>query len=169
LPKRRGETPVTARFARRGYDLPVRRPPPSPLRLPLVAAGCVALGACGTVRGGLPFWSPGEAETIVPLAPGPVAFWTEFSASYRGDMWASYDVELSQRGEVVGRATCDPVHPLRVCLNRYNGIENHSWSCKMSCSVYLPRGGPTRVQARFAVAGGPPNFRVNEAHLMIRQ
>jgi hypothetical protein len=105
----------------------------------------------------------------VNLAPGPISFWTRFSASYGGDMAASFDVELSQEGQVVGRAICDPVHPLRVCFNRYNGTENHSWNCNMACSAQLLRGGPTRVRAQFSIDGGPRDLQVNEARLMIRQ
>jgi hypothetical protein len=147
----------------------VRRRRPSSLGPLVGAAGCLGLATCGTVLGGIAFSTPGEGETVVNLAPGQVSFWTQFSASYGGDMAASFDVELSQDGQIVSRAICDPVHPLRVCVNRYNGFVNHSWNCKMTCSSYLPRGGPTRVRARFSVDGGPRDLRVNEAHLMIRQ
>jgi hypothetical protein len=147
----------------------VRPPRPSPAGPLILAAACCGLATCGTVLGGIGFRAPGEAETVVNLAPGQISYWTQFSASYGGDMAASFDVELSQEGQVVGRTICDPVHPLHVCVNRYNGFVNHSWNCKMVCSSTLLRGGPTRVRARFSVDGGPRDLRVNEAHLMIRQ
>jgi hypothetical protein len=132
----------------------------------------LALGSCGCTTievARVPFSSVGQANTVVELAPGDVAFWTHFDASFSDDMSALIGVTLVQQGAVVAQAICDPVHPRRICTTRYKGITDHAWTCKMACTARVKHGGETAVWAWFKVLGGPPDLRLNAADLIVRQ
>ena len=129
----------------------------------------LAVSSCGTVRGNIPFSSDGQTKTVVQLAPGDVAFWTDFDATFSDDMLALFGITLVQQGKVVAQAICDPVHPRRICTTRYHVSNDHSWTCKMACTAHVERGGETVVWAKFKVLRRPPDLRLNLAELIVKQ
>ena len=128
-------------------------------------------GSCGAFLGRIPFSGDGQGQTVVHLARGDVAFWTQLDAEYRGDMSAAYDVELWQQGEPVGRTICDPIHLglSRVCTIRIIGSETHTIHCRMACVAHVDRGGETVVHAKLSIPVRPSDLQLHEADLIVKQ
>ena len=139
------------------------------------AAGALALTglavSCGAIVGQVPFSQEGTGETTFQAQAGEVRFWTDFSASYHGDILARFEVQLVQNDQVVSYAVCDPVHlgGSRVCTTRFWGWTDHEQHCRMSCSGFVPNAGPTVVRARFAIPGRPSDLQLGYANLVVRQ
>jgi hypothetical protein len=132
---------------------------------------CCTLGDCGTTVGRVPFSREGEGQTGVQLARGDLHFWTEFDARYRGEMNASYEVDLIQQDKLVGTATCDPLHlgTSRVCSARILVGETHTIHCRMECTVSVPQPGSTLVRARLSIHERPTDLRLQRADLILKQ
>jgi hypothetical protein len=122
------------------------------MRRALTFVALLGLSSCATTIGRIPFPAPGEGRTFVMLdATKDVKFATDFEVRYRGDVHAEYEIELLQGGDVVAKATCNPLTSGRQrnqCMSRRLETGYHHYShCPMSCVAELPKSGMTEIRA----------------------
>jgi hypothetical protein len=129
------------------------------------------IASCGTTLGTVPFKDEGAGEVKIDAKSGELRFWTELDAAYKGELVSSYTIELLQEGEVVGRATCDPLllKMPRNCSERDQVGETRTLHCRMACYAHVPKPGPTVVRAKYAIKQRPENLRLVQANLVVKQ
>jgi len=142
-------------------------------RIVLLVLTSSALLSCGKELGRVPFTSVGTATATAPLAAGEVAFWTDIDLEYEGDAALAYEVELSQGGAPVAKATCDPLARLSVkeswVETNLGASHSRHGTGKLGCSVTLAAGGPTTVKATLAFSRKPATVTLRKADLVVKQ
>lgn len=138
------------------------------------AATALALvTGCGKDVGRIPFTAEGLGSASVTLKPGDVTFWTDIDFSYEGDAALAYHVELSQGGERVDSATCNPLGnlPVKTGWVESNVGSSHSRRglAKMACYAKVTTGGATAISARLAFSKTPLKYTLKQADLVLRQ
>lgn len=133
----------------------------------------VPILGCGKELGRVPFTKEGTGSTTVALKPGEVAFWTDIDIEWQGAATLDYEVELLQGGTKVASATCNPLGNLSVKTTwvETNIHDEHSRSGngKLDCSVTLPSGGTTTVNATLAFGSKGKSVTLKKADLVIKQ
>jgi hypothetical protein len=129
------------------------------------------LASCGTTLGTVPFKDEGKGEVKIDAKSGELRFWTEFDATYKGELASSYVIELVQEDAVVARATCDPLllKMPRHCSEREQAGETRKLHCRMACYAHVPKPGPTVIRARYTINQRPENLRLVQANLIVKQ
>lgn len=137
------------------------------LAIPLATMGC------GKELGRVTFAGEGTASTTVTLAAGDVDLWTALDIEYEGDAALAYTVELVQGGATVATTVCNPLARLTVrtgwTSKSWGGSHSSKGNGKMACSVHIPSGGPTTVNATLAFSRRPTKLRLTQADLLVKQ
>jgi hypothetical protein len=128
------------------------------------------LAGCGKEVGRVPFAASGSGTANVTLEAGDVDFWTDIDVEYRGDAALQYHVDLEQGGAGVATAACNPLGPINVKTSwvetNLGSAHSRSGMGKMSCSVKLAKGGPTKVKATFTAS---KSATLKKADLVLKQ
>jgi len=139
----------------------------------LAIVALASLAGCGTEVGRVPLSGVGTASVTVPLKAGDVVFWTDIDIAYEGDAALRYDVELSQGGTVVAKATCDPLGLIHVKSSwietNVGASHTRRGNGKMTCSATLPKESPTLVSVTLAFGKSPGTVTLRKADLVLKQ
>lgn len=124
---------------------------------------------CGKEAGRVSFTAKGTNEATMSLEAKEVAFWTDLDIEWEGEASAEYDVELQQKGESVGTATCDPLARASVRMSwvetNINGHHTRSGRAKMACTATIAHAGETTIKAKLKAS----NVTIKKADLVLKQ
>lgn len=131
------------------------------------------LAGCGKELGRVPFSGESTRSAAIVLRAGRVAFWTDIDIAFNGSATLQYRVALMQGGTRVATALCDAFGPMSTKLRwvevDYGSTHSRSGQGKMACSVTLPKGGPTTVEASLAFGVRPLSATISRADLVVKQ
>ena len=133
----------------------------------------LALAGCSKELGRVPFATEATGDTRVQLAPGTVDFWTDLSVVYLGAPSISYQIDLEQGGALVASTVCDPLgpKPIEIGWEEYGKGPYHrvKGRARMSCSVVVPKGGPTDVRVTLAYDATAKTVALTKGDLVVEQ
>ena len=113
------------------------------LFLPLLS---LAIASCATVTDPR---DPKSAEASGEL------FWTNLSATYRGQMTAEGDDAVIQAGLTMAVDVCDRdlLETSKVCSRPEAASDLHEIRCRMQCRAHEAKAGPALMRATLFVGG----------------
>jgi hypothetical protein len=82
-------------------------------------------------------------------------FWTNLSATYRGQLTAEGDDEVIQAGLTMAVDVCDRdlLESSKVCSRPEAASDLHEIRCRMQCRAHDAKAGPALVRATLFVGG----------------
>ncbi len=133
----------------------------------------LALGACGSELGRVPFADAGTNETTLQLEAAQLSFWTDINIEYEGPAALTYRIEVLQNGQSVATASCNALERMSVRTGwvetNFGDTHTRRGQGKMDCSAKLPLGGPTTVRATLAFEKSPRQAKLLKADLVVKQ
>ena len=105
-----------------------------------------AVASCATV---------GDPRDAKPGDDKTALFWTNLSATYRGQLTAEGDDQVIQAGLTMAVDVCDRelLETSKVCSRPEAANDLHEIRCRMQCRAHDPTAGPALVRATLFVGG----------------
>lgn len=136
-------------------------------------AALVTTTGCGKEQGRIPFSAEGNAESVVTLKAGEVAFWTDLDIEYEGDAVLHHNIVLVQDGKSVASANCNPLGrmPAKMGWVETNLGDAHTrrGSGKMECAATVPAAGATTAKVSLVFSKKPAKLTLKKADLVLKQ
>jgi hypothetical protein len=99
----------------------------------------------------------GGGDPRDPKAGDGTLFWTNLSATYRGQLTAEGDDEVIQAGLMMAADVCERelLETSKVCSRPEAVSDQHEIRCRMQCRAHDPKSGPSLARATLFVGGRP--------------
>ena len=127
--------------------------------------------SCGKEVGKMVFNEPALKEMNLDFTEKEISFWVDLDVEFKGGLKAWYNIELFQNGQSVGAAQCSVFNvniKIDSVITNWNDSHSYSYLGKMTCSVMLPKPGPTTVKANFMIESQSNDYKFKKADLVFK-